>query len=102
MLRESYYANLRGEKANVYGEAFLEETEREHLHKTHIGHCFDYIRQAIMCSGDMTLEGAMRLPSGELGPSVDGWGATHQCRSWDGVMAFMNENKAPNNHSGIA
>ncbi|KAI6357447.1 hypothetical protein MCOR25_007661 [Pyricularia grisea] len=40
--------------------------------------CFDYLRQAIMCHGDMTLEGA----SGQGPPrGSDGYGAKHICRN---------------------
>ena len=28
----------------------------------HLEHCFDYLRQAIMCAGDMSLEGARIEP----------------------------------------
>ncbi|OQO10595.1 hypothetical protein B0A48_03893 [Cryoendolithus antarcticus] len=36
----------------------------------HAAHCFDYIRQAIICAGDTTLEGKTELGAG--------WGTSHQ------------------------
>ena len=50
-------------------------------------HCFDYLRQALMCAGDMTLES---LQVGEQGvmASVDGWGSTHRCRKFDDVREW--------------
>ncbi|KAI9146896.1 Oxidase ustYa [Paramyrothecium foliicola] len=103
MVREMYFASVHGSKANVFGEEELSGTELKHQQMIHIGHCFDYLRQAIMCAGDMTLEGAMLLPNGEVGPAgVDGWGATHQCRSWEQAVEWTIEHKAPHNHTGIA
>lgn len=47
---------------------------REH----HIEHCLDYIRQAIMCAGDMTLEWPREEDDGRR-DAVDGWGVEHRC-----------------------
>lgn len=47
----------------------------------HMAHCFDYLRQSIMCAGDMTLEWPKEGSSGER-LLVDGWGIQHQCKSW--------------------
>ena len=49
--------------------------------EAHMYHCFDYIRQAIMCAGDMTIEWPRKEADGSRF-AVDGWGITHQCRSW--------------------
>lgn len=46
----------------------------------HIGHCFDYIRQSIMCAADLTLE------------SDDGWNEVHMCKDQSEVMEFMAAN----------
>ncbi|KAI5927177.1 hypothetical protein F4810DRAFT_433128 [Camillea tinctor] len=102
MIRESYYAMVRQERPDIYGQELLSDEEQKETQRTHIGHCFDYIRQAIMCAGDLTLEGLLKTPSGELGSSVDGWGITHQCRSWDQAVSWTQQHKAPHNHTGIA
>jgi hypothetical protein len=58
----------------------------------HLGHCFDYLRQSIMCSGDMALEGQhTTFPSGFQGS--DGWDAKHVCRDYNQVLAHLEENR---------
>ncbi|KAK5724625.1 hypothetical protein LTR15_004671 [Elasticomyces elasticus] len=60
-------------------------------HDDHVYHCFDYIRQALMCAGDMTIE----WPRTEMDGSrfaVDGWGVTHECKDWSAIMEFMKQN----------
>jgi hypothetical protein len=52
----------------------------------HSAHCFDYIRQALMCAGDTTLEGKT-----EAGP---GWGSVHECVDYDALLEWANENSA--------
>jgi len=54
----------------------------------HPDHCFDYLRQAIMCSADMTLEKARVDPDGHR-RATDGWGSTHQCKDWGRVEEVM-------------
>jgi len=51
----------------------------------HVFHCFDYIRQALMCAGDMTIEWPREEADGRRF-AVDGWGITHQCRSWVSLL----------------
>ncbi|KAL3421015.1 hypothetical protein PVAG01_07460 [Phlyctema vagabunda] len=58
----------------------------------HLGHCFDYIRQSLMCSGDMSLESYPHLNK-ENNVAIDGWGAAHTCRDWDTMYNFMVEKK---------
>jgi hypothetical protein len=42
----------------------------------HLNHCFDYIRQGIMCCGDVAVEGKeTTFPDDFVGS--DGWDATH-------------------------
>lgn len=63
-------------------------------HPIHMAHCVDYIRQALMCSGDMSLEPVNRVTGndGELGDIVvSGMEATHTCRNWDVVFGFANK-----------
>ncbi|KAF2215108.1 hypothetical protein CERZMDRAFT_5536, partial [Cercospora zeae-maydis SCOH1-5] len=54
----------------------------------HTPHCFDYLRQAVMCSADMSLERASLDDQGKIELAVDGWGNHHKCRSWEAVEAF--------------
>lgn len=49
----------------------------------HSAHCFDYLRQSIMCAADTSLEGDT-----ELGP---GWGSKHECTDYDALLEWANE-----------
>lgn len=53
----------------------------------HNNHCYEYIRQAILCHGDMTLEPA-QVVDGERIHAVQGWGVSHQCRNFDIIKEF--------------
>lgn len=60
----------------------------------HINHCFDYIRQAIMCAGDVALEGAATsfpgdAVTGEDRGGSDGWDARHVCKDYSQVYAYL-------------
>jgi hypothetical protein len=59
----------------------------------HSAHCFDYIRQALMCAGDTTLEGKT-----EAGP---GWGSVHECVDYDALLDWANENSAEKWRNGL-
>lgn len=52
----------------------------------HTAHCFDYIRQGLMCAADTSLEGTT-----DAGP---GWGSTHECKDYDAVLKWANEHGA--------
>ncbi|KAF2971374.1 hypothetical protein GQX73_g2238 [Xylaria multiplex] len=59
----------------------------------HLTHCFDYIRQGIMCCGDVALEGEQTtFPEGFEGS--DGWDAKHVCKDYDQILEYLNENRA--------
>jgi len=60
---------------------------QEFIRDEHVYHCFDYLRQAIMCSGDITLEKA-RVEEGKVVRGVDGWGVEHVCRDWDVIFKW--------------
>jgi hypothetical protein len=59
----------------------------------HINHCFEYIRQAIMCAGDVALEGAATsFPGDEHGEDrggSDGWDAKHVCKDYGQVYEYL-------------
>ncbi|KAI0129733.1 hypothetical protein BJ170DRAFT_617386 [Xylariales sp. AK1849] len=46
----------------------------------HDAHCFDFIRQALLCASDLTVEG-----SSEYG---EGWGAIHKCKDVDAIKSW--------------
>jgi len=61
----------------------------------HLEHCFDYLRQAIMCAGDLTLEKAI-VKDGVPIASVDGWGVVHQCQDWKAMFDFAESHRGYN------
>ncbi|QSZ36207.1 hypothetical protein DSL72_007333 [Monilinia vaccinii-corymbosi] len=102
MIRESYNSALLGQRPHIHGDENLSDAAAQESNKEHTGHCFDYIRQAIICSADMTIEWAMEMPDGKAPFTVDGWGITHTCRDWESVLKWMGEHRSPVNVSGIA
>lgn len=54
----------------------------------HNDHCFDYLRNAVMCTADMTLEGQIEGPEWDGEAGTDGTGAVHVCRDWDEVVRW--------------
>jgi hypothetical protein len=102
MIRESYYASLQGRKPHIHGDEDLSDEDFERSQVEHTGHCFDYLRQALMCAADMTLEWAAEVPSGKVPFTVDGWGITHQCKNWNEVIGWMLEHKGSSSYTGIA
>lgn len=50
----------------------------------HLHHCFDYLRQSIQCSGDMSMEWPRTEPDGRRF-AVDGWKIPHECKDWVGL-----------------
>jgi hypothetical protein len=58
----------------------------------HLSHCFDYLRQAIMCHGDVALEGLQTTFGPDVGGS-DGWNVQHVCKPWDDVYTWLESNR---------
>ena len=52
----------------------------------HTAHCFNYLRQGIMCSADVTLEGKTKEGPGE--------GSEHECVDYDALLEWANANSA--------
>jgi hypothetical protein len=84
------YHCLKMIRTNLYGlmtrdEAFLDDltiTPGEELENggpaDHLFHCIDYLRQTVLCSADLTVEGRSKLDT----KHIDGYGPMHQCRNW--------------------
>lgn len=53
-----------------------------------------------MCSGDMTVEWAMKVPEERKPFSVDGWGIERRCRNWHDALRRTVEHRAPEEASG--
>ncbi len=52
----------------------------------HTSHCVEYLRQAILCQADTSLEG-------ETGSFTDSaaWGQKHVCKDYDALMAMADD-----------
>ena len=74
--------------ANNTSMHMAKRAPKHHDHSWHLGHCFDYIRQGIMCCGDTALEGAATtFPHGLKGS--DGWNAKHVCKDYGQVTEWI-------------
>ncbi|KAF5017642.1 hypothetical protein F66182_10407 [Fusarium sp. NRRL 66182] len=60
--------------------------------KEHLNHCWDYLRQNIMCAADVTLEWHRWNEKVETG-----WGYEHQCKDWDALTDWVLERRTSNN-----
>ncbi|KAL2155865.1 hypothetical protein VTH82DRAFT_607 [Thermothelomyces myriococcoides] len=59
----------------------------------HTAHCFNYLRQGIMCAADTTLEGETDAGPGE--------GSEHECKNYDEVLKWANEHAAMRWRNGL-
>lgn len=57
----------------------------------HISHCFDYVRQGLMCAADLSLEWPVEVNGQTL---VVGWNNAHRCVAWDEMWDFFETNAA--------
>jgi hypothetical protein len=59
----------------------------------HNDHCVNYLRNAIMCCGDTTLEGQSQAEMFKDVPGTDGTGAVHVCRNYDEISAWAEKRR---------
>lgn len=85
MIREGYYA-LAVNGTLVGDDATPESRAWNHTQDGHLDHCFDYLRQSLMCFADPTLE---ESPV-EKEP---GWNVTHACNDWDRLFDWAKTNR---------
>jgi hypothetical protein len=73
---------------NAYIEASLRTDGADHLEPHHLAHCFDYIRQALMCAADSNLEDVVTMDdiNGHPLTGTEGWGNTRVCRDFWGLF----------------
>jgi Mycotoxin biosynthesis protein UstYa len=79
MIRDFYWAAMRGERNLKKIEA---EGKELLTYVYHENHCFDYIRQAILCAGDMSIEGVAVPETKDETPHINGYGGRHECKSY--------------------
>lgn len=59
----------------------------------HLPHCFEYLRQSIMCCGDTALEG-QQTTFGDNITGSDGWDAKHVCKYYGQLVNFLKDQRA--------
>jgi hypothetical protein len=59
----------------------------------HNDHCFNYLRNALMCCGDTTLEGQAQTPELKGVAGTDGTGAVHVCRNYEEIVSWAERRK---------
>ncbi|KAF6806297.1 hypothetical protein CMUS01_14404 [Colletotrichum musicola] len=84
-LHRLYYLMDAYDQLVQKGPMGFESVLSEDHHSVHTNHCFDYLRQAIICNADMTLEGG--VPGEEKG--TDGFGHAHICRDPGKVIQWI-------------
>ncbi|KAI0148564.1 hypothetical protein GGR57DRAFT_474752 [Xylariaceae sp. FL1272] len=55
----------------------------------HFLHCIDYLRQAVMCAGDMALEPHDPSDPDDLGPKDGGWNGHHVCKDYSQILGYL-------------
>lgn len=73
----------------------LEESTSTRIAPFHVRHCFDYIRQALMCAADTNMEVVDHETH-----LTNGWGQPKQCRDYKHVLAWA-EQYANSSDTGI-
>lgn len=71
-------------------EAVSEDAGREKkytYHLSHSNHCFDALRQSVICNADTT-------PLYTFGDFSAGDGQMHKCRNWNELREYARENSA--------
>jgi hypothetical protein len=54
----------------------------------HMDHCFNYLRNEVMCASDLTLEGQAQTLGWMDRDGTDGTGGTHVCRDFEEVKGW--------------
>ena len=57
-------------------------------HMVHAKHCFDYLRQALVCAADTALE-----PVDEATGFVTGMGVVHTCQNFEDLVIWAEERR---------
>ncbi|EOA80853.1 uncharacterized protein SETTUDRAFT_35760 [Exserohilum turcica Et28A] len=85
-----YYIMDAYDQVIRYGPKGTENQVQEGHSSVHTNHCFDYLRQAILCNSDMTLEGGTR-PGDHKG--TNGFGHLHSCRNNKEAVQWIENNR---------
>ncbi|KAM3066196.1 hypothetical protein ACMFMG_012139 [Clarireedia jacksonii] len=82
----SVFHSIHCLSAILYSHAELLRGEKDPVPQDHITHCFDYLRQSIMCTAHTKLEGDS-ASRGYIKP----WGTMHTCANYDEVIDWANQ-----------
>ncbi|KAI0516713.1 hypothetical protein F5B22DRAFT_176711 [Xylaria bambusicola] len=83
ILRVAYFASLDGTLAELGGD------DQEANHRTsshHIRHCFEYLRQSLICLADSNLEDMNYTARG-----ISGWQTERTCRNFEGLKTWADQ-----------
>lgn len=83
ILRQAFWASVDGTLKEMAAE------DREKNHRTshhHIRHCFEYLRQSLICLADSNLENMNYTARG-----VSGWQTERTCRNIEKLIDWANE-----------
>lgn len=69
----------------------------------HANHCLDYLREAILCHADVTLEPVRNVyvdeeisegnhPRGHIDQVAMGWNVDHRCSDWTFIREYLEDN----------
>ena len=85
-LRRAHYATANSTKGSKIELADFDfGLDREE----HVGHCFEYLRQSLMCGADGTVEPAEHAKDGFLG-----WGFERKCGNYESLKDWAAEHRA--------
>jgi len=83
MLRQAFWASVDG-KLEEMGDESREKNHRTSHH--HVRHCFEYLRQSLICLADSNLEMMNYTARG-----ISGWQTERTCRNFDELSDWANE-----------
>ncbi|MCJ1315341.1 hypothetical protein MMC15_000658 [Xylographa vitiligo] len=83
LIRNGFYEALDGTTTDRMGHAL---------------HCFEYLRQSILCAADTTLEPFRSRFEDSEGNGVDGMASLHQCRNFDQVYDWAERFRYNDDH----
>ncbi|KKP00437.1 hypothetical protein THAR02_07467 [Trichoderma harzianum] len=90
ILRREFSSLVRGESLLINSMTNGTKTPNNEtsgkLH--HLMHCFDYLRQTVACTSDLTLEGISK-ESNDTFFDIDGYGVEHMCKSQNAIGEWL-------------
>ncbi len=88
-LRRAYYSTAESSE--------LEDFDFGRNRSEHTKHCFEYLRQSLMCSADSSIE-----PAGSQVKGFLGWGFRRQCRHYEKLKSWAEDFRVFDLHGFLA